>query len=270
MTGDQGILQVPEGVLLRALRAEDGLRQRDVASRLGVNRSTLANIEAGREPVSGAMLLKVLSAYPHWRVSIEAGEHRPSVVGLNASLVIEELTIAYVFLESHSPSEILQIRRVRALRSGISHYALGLRRTDQGTFTLDTQVLWGGRLNELEAGPDQEGRVLRVVEFPRPLRSGEVHEFAMRSWVERDDDPGTEVRVAVTTRTKVARIHLACHGTVNFADVWKFGPVPDPGAGVLPADSPNVEKVDVVAGTPVSVTFRVPECGPTYGVGWAW
>lgn len=269
MTGDESI-PVPAGALLRALRAEDGLRQRDVASRLGVSRSTLANIEAGREPVSGAMLLKVVSAYPHWRVSIEAGEHRPSVVGLNASLVIEELTIAYVFLESHSPSEILQIRRVRALRSGISHYALGLRRTDQGTFTLDTQVLWGGRLNERQADPDQEGRVLRVVEFPRTLRSGEVHEFAMRSWLERDDDPGTEVRLTVTTRTKVARIHLACHGAANIVDAWKFGPIPDPGTDGLPADSPDVEKIDLIASTPVTVTFRVPECGPTYGVGWSW
>ena len=73
---------------------------------------------------------------------------KPPAGSSNPSLVIEDLTITYVFQESKSPSEIIQVRRVRATRAGVTSYVLGLKRTDDRSFETETNVLWGGHLED--------------------------------------------------------------------------------------------------------------------------
>lgn len=256
------------GALLRALRAEAGLRQSDVADKLGVNRSTLANIEAGRHELSQSLRSRVSSEFPEWREALETGSYRPALGGFNSSLEILDLTIAYVFLESRSPSEILQVRKVRALRAGPQYYALGLQRTDEASLTADTQVLWGGHL--AEQNTDDDGHLLRVVQFPAPLRAKQVHEFALRSWVERDAEPATEIQLVVTRPTRAAHIHLACLGHPQIAHAWKFGPVEDADPDGVPESAPYARPLSSADPNPVTVTFHDLVPGKTYGLGWRW
>lgn len=249
------------------LRAEAGLRQVDVAARLGVSRSTLANIEGGREVASAGLLARAIEAFPGWGDVLRAGAYASPGSGQNVAFVIMELTIAYIFLESHSPSEIVQVRKVRATRSGTQHFVLGVQRTDEEPFTTDTQALWGGRI--AEHGPDADGNLTTTIEFPAPLRVGQEHEFAIRSWVEQDPQPDTEIELVVTTRTDHARIHLAFHGTQRIRSAWEFGPADDPSYPVR-ADSPLARPLAVGRFTPVTASFEHLEPHRTYGVGWSW
>ena len=50
------------GRALADLRREKDLRQEDVANECGISRSSLANIEKGRQPVSLALLYKISEA----------------------------------------------------------------------------------------------------------------------------------------------------------------------------------------------------------------
>lgn len=255
------------GSLLRALRTEDGLRQQDVATSLGLSRSTLANIEAGREAVSEGLFGRLLHAFPQWRESLESRSYLPAPTNVNASFTIVELTITYVFEESRSPSEIIQIRRVRAIRSGPQHFVLGLKRTDEQSFTTETNVLWGGHL--ADEAPDENGNTMQVVAFPNPLRAGQVHEFALRSWVERDVEASTELQLVVTRRTDRARIHLACHGKQQIAAAWEFGPIDEP-EDEVPRRSPDARALTVEPLTPITATFDHLTPHRTYGIAWEW
>lgn len=255
-----------DGQLLRALRTEHGLRQRDLASQVGLSRSAWANIEAGREAASAQVIRRLIVAFPPWRESIESGIFFPAATALNPSFAIMELTIAYVFLESRSPSEILQIRRVRAIRSGAQYFVLGVGRTDEADFATDTQVLWGGRI--VDQMVDDVGRTMQTVEFPQALRAGQVHEFALRSWVERDAAPDTDLVLTVTTSTEHARIHLVCQGRPQIAEAWAYGPVNETEG--LPYDSPHSHPLEVTPGAPITAVFDQLTPGPTYGTSWRW
>lgn len=233
-----------------------------------MDRSTLANVEAGRQRLSGRLRQRILEEFPSWISSVDTGRYNPARGGTNAGLEVLDLTISYVFLHSLSPSEIIQVRRVRALRSGVRSYALGLRRDDGQPIRVETQELWGGTLRE-ELIHDSSDR-LSVFEFPRPLNVDAVHEFAMRSWLEQDADPCTEVRLGVTMPVRRAAIHVASHGPHGIAQAWRLGPAADLPIEDIAPDSPLAGPLAVSAKSVTSAVFKDLPPGMHCGLGWRW
>jgi hypothetical protein len=77
--------------------------------------------------------------------------------------------------------EALEIRRVVAARDGVTELDLAMTLTDAEPGQLDRvgfRMLYGGRLR---IGPKESSdRLAMTLALPRPLRRGEVHEYALR------------------------------------------------------------------------------------------
>lgn len=250
------------GRALRHARAEAGLSQAELAERLGIARSTIANLEAGRHGVSPAVRALLDEALPGWLPKLTARATQPVSVD-NNGLSIEEVGITYVFEQSKSPSEIIQLRRVRAVRAGVRRYHLGLRRSDHKTFTADTQTLWGGGI--VEHPSSVEGWATHSVDFGRGLRRGETHEFAMRSWVERDAEPDTEIWLEVTAPTRLARMNLTFNGPYP-SRAWAFTKPSDEREKRPEETAP----VPAKHGYPVTATFEQLVPNVIYALCWEW
>lgn len=255
---------VHPGRLLRQLRAQEGFSQQQVADRLGISRSTVANLEAGRHWMSDDLRQRVAERLPHWGMALTRGRVPKPTESSNASLVIEDLTITYVFGASRSPSEIIQVRHVRAIRAGVTGYVLGLKRTGDQTFETETSVLWGGHL---EDGSTTRGRELTTVNFGRSLRRGEIHDFALRSWVQRDADPDTEIWLEVSRPTSRASLHLAFEGRRSVQTAWTFELEDD--KEEAPAGNRCVP-LTIGPDGQVSVTFYNLVPGRIYAMAWEW
>jgi DNA-binding XRE family transcriptional regulator len=289
------------GVLLRELRRARGWRQQDLADALagGFARSTLANVEAGRERPSARLWQLLREHIPAWEPQLAAaykevaGELRtgsPSDrAGLQASprrqpaatpgskdagtlggpFALERLTLAYTFRHSRAPEEIVEIRRVRALQDGASRYGLKLTRVDSPEFTVDEEALFGGSLSTGVHHRTRRGTIyLRRFDFDRILAKGDVHEFGVRSWVAQDPDPDTAVQMDFTMPVESASIHLNFYGPVRPAEVWTFGPIADD--ELTPTTSDGGESTSInLAGT-VSMHLDQPQVGPVYGIAWRW
>jgi transcriptional regulator with XRE-family HTH domain len=252
------------GRLLRELRTQQGLSQQHVAEQLGISRSTVANLEAGRHWMSDELLERVRERLPDWEQALTRGRMPKRAESSNPSLVIDDLTITYVFQESKSPSEIIQVRRVRAVRTGVKSYVLGVKRTDDQDLIVETHVLWGGHL---EDGPTTDGTELSTVDFGRSLRRGEVHDFALRSWVQRDAAPDTEIWLEVSRPTKRASLHLAFEGRRSVQRAWTYE-LETEGATIPPAD--KCVGLSLGPDGQVSITFNSPVPGRIYALSWEW
>lgn len=282
------------GAALRELRRQRGWRQQDLVEALGshVARSTIANVETGREPPTPRLweLLRALEPsvvtqleplYEQARGRLVRKTPSPPAVdahcsgdeaprrGLAGPYVIELLQLIYVFRHSRSPEEIIEVRRVRATRHGADGYGLKFVQTRQEGFRADEEPLWGGHLTDGEH-IDAAGRTvyLRRVDFGRRLRKGQVHEFAVRSWVERDPDPETSVNVLFSIPCQAVTIHLNFRGPDTPACCWAFGPIPD--EILTPAEPEDGRPVTLSAAGTASAYFKNPELGVEYGIAWRW
>lgn len=250
----------------RTYRANAGLTQHEVAKRLGIARSTLANIEAGRERPSPALRERFASAFPGWALSDSVGDSL-TYDETNPGLRITDLSIAYFFTFSLAPNEIIQTRRVRARRAGVYSYVLGFRRHGSAQTASDIEVLWGGALGgELM----KNGQMLQVVRFSEPLQRGQVHEFATRMWVTKDEEPGTQIDLRVTQ--PIARAVLSLNsvgGPHRISHAWKFGPLKE-GVRPIAADSEEADAVAVSDYSLAGATFADLTPGPFWGLAWEW
>lgn len=244
---------------LRHVRTEAGLRQADLANLIGLARSSISNLEGGRQGFTPEVRLRLAKSLPGWLPAREQAE-APALT--NASLVVNELTIAYVFEEHESPSEIVQIRRITAVRSGPNRYGLALGRTDQQPLGGDTAVLWGGFLEEEQL--DSSGQLRTSLNFGRDLRRGESHEFAIRTWIERDGTPDTQIDLDVTRPTAAAHLHLAFHGRRRIRYAWSQ--VKGGGTG---ADEPLMP-LALSPDASVSAHFHSLTPGHSYHLAWRW
>ncbi|MEP9384612.1 hypothetical protein [Nocardioides sp. KR10-350] len=187
---------------------------------------------------------------------------------LGGPFSLERVAYVYLFEESRSPNEIIEIRRVRALRDGASTFGLSLRNTESDDFGLDQQVLWGGSLTTTKGATADGGAThWRRIDFGRTLRAGQSHEFALRTWIEVDPEPQTEVCFGVTVPAREVSIHLGFHGSPQPSEAWRYGPLPDESA--IPKTPSGGRRVKII-GNSVSATFRNPVSGPIYGLAWRW
>lgn len=278
------------GEALRDARRAAGLTQAELIDRLGRRfaRSTLANIETGRERPSERIFAVILDGFPQWesvlarpfersRWQAREAEPLPSSVRspsarnrpvLGGAYQLERLQIVYVFRHSRAPEEILENRRIRALASGGDGFGLRFRAESEG-FEIEDEVLWGGRL-ESSARYDHDGATtyLQRVRFGRTLRRGQVHDFAVRRWVARDPNPDTEALFQLTLPAAEVSLHLKFHGPERPRRILRVGPLADHclvrDRGALDAAVPVDPRVDV------SEYFQRPEIGALYGVVWDW
>ncbi|WP_224279858.1 helix-turn-helix transcriptional regulator [Nocardioides lacusdianchii] len=266
------------GQTLKALRVGEDMRQHDLAARLGLARSTLANVETGRWAPSERLWAALSRAFPSWvdqlkpvyeaaRASVRAqvADRAPFLGG---PFDLLSVSYAYLFEESKSPHEIIEVRRVRAKTAGANAYGLRLAHTNAPGFRIDQQALWGGAITRSAHTSDNDGTVQWTkVDFGKSLRAGQRHEFAIRTWVERDPEPQTEVCFEMTISVRQASIHLAFNGTVQPSQVWRYGPLPDD--NLIPTSPAGQRLLKLLHGT-TSFTVSAPEVGQTYGVAWNW
>ena len=270
------------GVTLRQLRIGAGMRQVDLAATLGLARSTLANIERGAEAPTHRLWARLRECHPDWQADLQQPfedarqsmleqrskvEPMPSEPFLGGPFHLEKVSYTYVFAESRSPSEIIEVRRVRALAPGATCFGLRIRHTDTPGFRVDQEHLWGGELADAVVTDDEiETSIWRRLNFGRRLRLGEHHEFAIRSWVEHDPEPATDINFNVTLPTTEAAIHLAFLGSHRPVRAWRYGPI-EPDQTTPPEHRTPLR---LMPGGSITARFRKPTIGLFYGLTWAW
>lgn len=273
------------GVRLRELRVAAGLRQADLAAALvdGVARSTIANIEAGRQRPSPRFWSLLCQHLPPWESELAAAYAQvreseadisrsagadPAAAPLGGPFVLERLVMIYTFRHSRAPEEIVELRRVRALANGADSYGLKLVQSESANFAVEEEALFGGHFAHVEHHRVEQRTVyLRTFRFPRPLRRGQRHEFAVRSWVSQDDNPGTSVELSFTMPVAEVRLHLNFFGPDRPAAVWRFGPLAD--SDLVPAEPFGPDLVDLQAGGAL-LHLESPQIGSVYGLSWRW
>lgn len=262
------------GETLKGLRKRHGLRQADLVARLDgvIARSTLANIEAGRENPSPRLWEAICRLSPEWVAELEPHyRNRYQLTSprfeVSGPFEVEQAHYVYNFREHEAPEEIIQVRRLRALEAADGY---GLRLSHHSDrLALDTEALLGGWIQQHETltGAGESLHLTRF-HFDHQLQRGDVHTFATRSWAS-DHEPA---RVVTMTFTRACREAVI---TLNFyserrrpSQVWQFGPLADP--QLEPED--GVGQQPLPAQAPGSWTMRVaePRLGHIYGVGWAW
>lgn len=283
------------GRTLKKLRTEAGWRQQDLVDALSGEfaRSTLANIESARERPT-PRLFELLSIHlPTWAALLEGpyldaraeGPRKPrrrstSVRPAGAPDLetwqsggpfrIESLQFVYTFRHSHSPEEIVEVRRVRATRSGVDSYGLSFTATDHTGFEVEEEALYGGQLVATHSRPtDHHVHYYRRFQFGRSLRRGQVHEFAVRAWVARDDDPDTEISFSVTLPTERVAIHANFLGPDRPRNVWQYGPMAAEDLAPKSADDGGTP-LRISDGGNVSAYFTKPIAGGHHGIAWIW
>lgn len=105
-----------------------------------------------------------------------------------------------------------------------------------------------------------------VVRFDRALRLGQFHDFAVRSWVERDPAPDTTILFDLTIPAGQVAIHLAFEDE-RPVSASAFGPVDDEDTATDPR---HQRPLSISAAGTVTAHYRQPQLGPFYGVTWRW
>lgn len=262
------------GRALRAQRQAHGMRQADLVSALGnvIARSTLANVEVGRENPSARLWAAINHHLPSWVAPLEpyyrpAHHSRQPPFELAGPYEIVSATYAYTFREHRAPEEILLRRRVRALADGADGYGLQLS-NNSGHFDVEPEAIWGGWVEHHERRmADDDSRHLTRFHFDRVLCAGQEHDFAVRNWV-RHDEPAEMVTLMFTRPTGSVQLVLNFLGPQP-RQVWTFGPLgPDD-------EEPNAPASDSCLLTPgpggsCCLRLERPTLGTLHGISWQW
>jgi len=271
------------GGLLRSLREQHRMTQADLAGRFGLARSTLANIERGQYRPTPRLWLAICDSEPGWVHELselyqqERDNGRRAVPTANGAAAtepflggpfeIQSIVYNYIFEESRSPNEVIEVRRVKATERGADSFGVLIEREGMPGYRLDQQALWGGELTETVLEEDGRTSMWRRFQFDRRLRRGQRHEFAMRSWVERDPEPGTVIQFRVTRPTLEVAISLAFHGSIRPSAAWAVGPIDQ---DVEETPPPQAQRLRLMPTGAVTARFKKPEPGRRYGLIWAW
>jgi DNA-binding XRE family transcriptional regulator len=253
------------------------MRQADLAGALGMGRSTLANVERGAERPSERLWWAIKDHLPHWTADLEdlyaaARSPRtpapvPTVPMEGGPFEIVSVSHAYLFKESLGPEEVIEVRRVRATEAGATAFGLRLDHADGG-LQLAQEVLWGGAIESTHHldGGGRSTRWTRVV-FGRSLRVGQVHEFAVRTRIEHDPEPRTEISLVLSLPAREASVHVSFQGSRQPSAVWAYGPAPSDAPTPI---SPTGQRRLKLTGGTASHVVRRPEPGHRYGMAWDW
>ncbi|MEL4356602.1 MULTISPECIES: helix-turn-helix domain-containing protein [unclassified Luteococcus] len=261
------------GEALKRRRKDSGMRQVDLVAALEhvIARSTLANVEAGRERPSARLWATLQRCLPEWTEDLARCHPDPTICAQHTVELVPfdvlEATYSYTFREHSSPEEILLTRRIRATVDGVDGYDLQIT-SDRSAFGLEMEPLFGGWIEHSEHRlGDEASRFLTRFRFDRSLATGEEHEFALRSWV-NGADPGCTAQSTFTTPTQQARITLNFWGSRQPSRVWHFGPLDDPPC--IPGDGQGCDELEPMARGSYSLRLTRPQLHRIYGIGWSW
>lgn len=274
---------------LRNLRQRHGLTQQGLSDAIDneLSRESIANIEAGRQAPSRTLWRSLEDHFPDdcrvLRPAYESARRRqgelrttarrhpphsePPSLLLGGHLVMERLDIIYNFRESRAPEEIIELRHVRASRTGVRDFGLAYAHTESARYEQAPEVLFGGRLtSEQRQVAHGETLYFRRLDFGQTLQRGERHTFAMRYWAERDPEPSDSILVEMTMPTELVVLHVNFLGTRRPARIWWYGLLGDEAlAPGLPTPANELPDQDAV-----SAAFESPEVGLTFGMAWRW
>jgi DNA-binding XRE family transcriptional regulator len=277
------------GEALRDLRQRHGLTQQELSDAIGneLSRESIANIEAGRQAPSVRLWRSLQDRFPEDSCALhsayESARHRPVEMRavarrhppqadapsllLGGHLVMERLEIIYNFRESRAPEEVIELRQVRASRTGVHDFGLAYAHTGSEHYEQAPEVLFGGKLiSEERQVANGETLYFRRLDFGQPLHRGERHTFAMRYWAERDPEPADSIMVKMTMPTELVVLHANFWGSHRPTRIWRFGAFGDealaPGLPTPANELPNRKAV--------TAAFERPEVGLTFGIAWRW
>mgnify|MGYP000929362662 CR=1 FL=1 len=269
----------PFGDELRRLRTTAGMRQSDLTEALGrvVARSTLANVESGRELPSARLWSAIQRELPDWAEALQSHydyAREPQISGADNPLAtlagpfsLTEARYVYTFREHRAPEEIVEVKHVRALKDGADGYVLRMN-TDGPSTELDVEVLWGGVIEQSVVRHDGGQTVLlHRLAFDRTLRRGETHSFALRSWITKEDTPPNKVDLRYTIPISLASLHLNFLGPTP-RRLWRFGPLAD---AIMATDPDLAHGQDIyLRNGSASAYFDRPSLNAEYGIAWTW
>ena len=268
---------------LRRLRHSAGLTQEGLIEALDGEfaRSTLANIEAGREVPSVRFFRAVSGRFPEWRSTLsepfghareQVGRHatpgrdpqRTALGPLGGRAVVEHLRATYVVDEGPGPVEVVESRRIRATSSGVTGFVVRLLHGPG--FDAEHDVPAGGELRATDVVTDPAGTtVLCHIAFDSPLLRGETHELTVRSRVRQSAD--TSALLVPDTTTTAAEVRLRFRGRLP-RSIDAFGPVAD--RALLEAPQGLVRYRPVGVADDVTARFPGAAIGLVHGARWAW
>ncbi len=205
-------------------RAARGWTQTYAAEVLGLARSTLANIETGRYPIGPELRVRVLQAFPE--LDRNAARPRPPGFVSGGPFELLDVSIAYVFGHSRSPSEVIETRAVRALRNNAQRYGLSYDKTTGEGFRVDQEAISGGQIEQAHHTDDHGvSWNSSTFVFDARLRKGDIHTFTIRSFIETDPNPDTCIQASFTLPIRRLRIELRFTGPERPSSVRRFGPI---------------------------------------------
>ncbi len=267
------------GAELRRLRIATGMRQVDLAETLEnvIARSTLANVEADREPPSARLWAAIQRQRPDWVAHLQSHydyARNPQPDGaetrwatLAGPFSLTEARYIYTFREHRAPEEIIEVKHVRALKDGADGYLLRMS-SDGPSTELDLEVLWGGIVDQSVARhADGQTIFLHRLAFDRPLRKGETCSFALRYWITKEDTPPNRVDLRYTIPINLASLHLNFLGPTP-RRLWRFGPLADATLATDPGLT-HGNDLELRSGS-TSAYFDRPNLNAEYGIAWNW
>jgi transcriptional regulator with XRE-family HTH domain len=203
------------GERVRALRIARGIAQADLAASVGVSKSYLSHIEAGRRPIGGALLQRVADALEVEVSQLESG----MPTGLHEDL---ELKLAFAELSARNgewaaaAEEFAAIaERARSLPLGryLDEATFGLARAEEGLGHLESAIV---HYEELLSRPLLGAAVSRVAVSTRLLmaysecgdygRAVDIGEHALEQVAEQE--PPDDVTAVVELISSVAGCYL--------------------------------------------------------------
>ena len=203
------------GERVRALRTARGIAQADLAATLGVSKSYLSHIEAGRRPISGNLLGQVAAALEVEVEQLESGIPAGMYEDLELKLAFAELSLrnADWVTAAEEFAAILERAKDLPLQRFLDEATWGLARAEEDTGNLESAIV---RYEELLARPALSAAVSRVVVSMRLLmaysycgdlgRAIDIGEQALEQIP--GSDPAEEVSAVVELISSVAGCYL--------------------------------------------------------------
>jgi transcriptional regulator with XRE-family HTH domain len=203
------------GERVRALRTARGIAQADLAATLGVSKSYLSHIEAGRRPIPGPMLQRVASALEVEVEQLESGIPAGLYEDVELKLAFAELSLRNGDRATAAEefAAILERAKDLPLQRFLDEATWGLARADEANGQLESAIV---RYEELLGRHALSGAVSKAVLSMRLLmaysecgdlgRAVDIGERAIEEATQ--SDPAEEVTTIVELISSVAGCYL--------------------------------------------------------------
>lgn len=211
----RGIMSNDTGERVRALRTARAIAQADLAAAVGVSKSYLSHIEAGRRPITPALLTKVAEALEVEVVQLESGTPADLHEEIRLKLAFAELSLRNgdSVTAAQEFNAILDKARTLPLERFVDEATWGLARTEKASDKLESAITL---LEGLLARPSLSAAVPRsavsmhlVMAYSECGDLGRAVDLGEQALAQlADADPPEEVSAVVELISTVAGCYL--------------------------------------------------------------